>query len=195
MFLDVICATCNEEFKKEKQRLNEGLKKGYINHYCSSKCRISDLNRKSVAGRADREKHFWSRVDKTPGQGPTGDCWIWTGTINSVHKYGYMNSAKIQYRAHRLSYELHFGKIPEDLVVMHECDNKVCVNPDHLKLGTIKENSEDAAKKGLYRSGSSNPSAVLNEEKVKEIKKLRGSLSSKQVAIMFGVSTTVILNI
>ena len=77
---------------------------------------------------------FWSRVDRT-----TGDCWIWTGSKTSA---GYGNLA-IQQRwhyAHRLSYELVIGPIPEGLVIDHLCRVRHCVNPDHLEPVTNRVN-------------------------------------------------------
>ena len=74
-------------------------------------------------------------------------CWEWCGTLM---KNGY---GKLRYETkflgvHRVSYELHKGKITDNLWVLHTCDNKKCVNPDHLWLGTVKDNSSDAKKKG-----------------------------------------------
>lgn len=81
---------------------------------------------------------------------PESGCWIWTGHIRT-NGYGAMSiKSKLQY-AHRISWELHNGPIPEGLFVLHKCDNPPCVNPDHLFIGTQKDNLQDAFKKGrLY---------------------------------------------
>ncbi|MBG8552331.1 HNH endonuclease signature motif containing protein [Hymenobacter guriensis] len=94
------------------------------------------------------EARFWSKVDKTPGFGPAGDCWIWTASlINSGYgRLGIGRHKKVL--AHRLSYEMKNGPIPEGLLVLHSCDNRQCVNPSHLSLGTVSENTKDMLVKG-----------------------------------------------
>ncbi len=90
----------------------------------------------------DTKEKFFSRVQKTD------DCWIWLGSKNS-EGYGkfLFNEGQL---AHRYSYLLHYGHLPscdadgKKLVVMHACDNPECTNPDHLVLGTHKENTRDA---------------------------------------------------
>lgn len=81
-----------------------------------------------------------------------GLCWVWTGG-KTIAGYGscYMNG---EYeKAHRVSYRLNKGPIPEDMIVMHTCDNPSCVNPVHLKIGTQKDNMQDMIKKGRRRLG------------------------------------------
>ena len=94
------------------------------------------------------EIRFWKKVKKTK------KCWLWIG---STYKYGYGNFF-IKWRkpplshildgAHRVSWKIHFGKIPRNLCVLHKCDNPPCVRPSHLWLGTKKDNAIDRAKKG-----------------------------------------------
>jgi hypothetical protein len=92
-------------------------------------------------------ERFWAKVDVA---GPE-DCWVWTAALGSTgygHLGGNRRRAQPDYKAHRLSWELHHGPIPEGLSVLHRCDNPPCVNPAHLFLGTQRDNVIDAVQKG-----------------------------------------------
>jgi len=105
------------------------------------------------------EDRFWSKVQKTE------NCWLWMGARTKLG-YGQRGGRKTGRRyTHRLSWEMRFGPIPEGLCVLHHCDNPPCVNPDHLFLGTKKDNTQDMIAKGRGRgprfSGETHPGARL----------------------------------
>lgn len=78
------------------------------------------------------------------------DCWEWQNATNNIG-YGMFRWSSGKMRtAHRASYELHIGPIPEGLVVCHTCDNPKCVNPEHLWTGTMKDNAQDMIAKGRH---------------------------------------------
>jgi hypothetical protein len=92
-------------------------------------------------------ERFWSKVDKSPGHGPNGECWIWTASTFD-NGYGQLKVRGKNRKAHRLAYEIQAGPIPEGLSVCHHCDNRPCIRLDHLFLGTPKENEQDKIAKG-----------------------------------------------
>lgn len=133
----------------------------------------------------------------------TDTCWLWMGA-RSKSGYGKIarteNGKRKHYRAHKLSYLLFKGPIPDGLWVCHNCvpnrDNPACVNPDHLWLGTPSEDIKDAVKKGTLkppqwdRNGSRNPAAKLTEDLVREIrtKYATGNYTQKRLGKEYGVS-------
>lgn len=132
---------------------------------------------------------FWKRVDKS------GDCWTWTGACTSAG-YGILTRHRKNIYAHRVSYELINGPIPEGLCVLHHCDHPSCVHPEHLFLGTISDNNRDMAAKHRSnsgaKSGEQNPLAKLSEDDVRLMRQLyqpgvRG-YGLQAIAKRFGVS-------
>lgn len=147
-------------------------------------------------------ERFWSRVDKTPGQGPNGECWCFTGT-KFKNGYGQFSVGKYPYLAHRICYFIHYGEDPGPFLVCHKCDNPPCCNPSHYFKGTILTNSQDRDQKGRGYGGdrhwtnhqpekirgSQNNFSKLTEEKVREIR-MRCSKGETQASVgrHFGVS-------
>lgn len=136
---------------------------------------------------ADR---FWKYVEKTD------ECWKWVGA-KTFYGYGAIQSGGKGgrvLRANRVSWELHFGPIGNELQVLHKCDNPGCVNPDHLFLGTPADNAADRTAKGRTRvgriPGEKHHQAKLKNEQVIDIraKYAAGQISLSRLATEYGVS-------
>lgn len=129
-------------------------------------------------------------------------CWIWEHSKYGSG-YGVFYDWKKLTVAHRFSYTYFNGEIPEGNVVMHKCDNELCVNPEHLSVGTQSENINDMISKGrnrkieTYVGGEGSHNAKLTNEQVKQIRKIYipGKSSSYKIADEFNVTSSTILNI
>lgn len=163
------------------------------------------------------EERFWAKVQKT------ATCWLWTGA-KKEWGYGVINSQRNGplLRAHRYAYELHYGPIPDGLWCLHRCDVPRCVRPDHLFLGTSKDNTQDMMQKGRHlaqshpeeffsrcstgqrtrwrdhpesiRRGDHHPTAKVTAEQVRVIRQRHqsGDISIAALAREFGVSESAI---
>lgn len=147
-----ICLDCNNlrrrllAKKNKKITICEYCKKEYIkksfSKKCSVKCRL-------ISNIKINDK-----------------CWEWQGNLGK-NGYGKIRNNLEHWSTHRLSYFIFKGEIPDDILVCHTCDNKKCINPDHLYLGTHKDNAQDALKKGLLKSTSGSKWSESTREKMK----------------------------
>jgi HNH endonuclease len=144
---------------------------------------------------------FWSKVNKNgsiPAHRPgLGACWEWQA--GKTKGYGtFSHNGKIVY-AHRVSWELTNGFIPNDLWVLHKCDNPACVNPEHLFLGTRQDNTDDMMHKGRNRQlhGDKHPAHKLTDAQVQFIRKSydKYRITQTELAKMMNVSQGQIHNI
>ncbi len=160
------CAKCGKPFQVTKKR----------KRFCSLHC-----YRQSPLPILDR---FWSYVAKTE------TCWLWTGAKRGKAGYGVFTpkTPRLVF-AHRFSYELHFGSIPEGVFVCHTCDTRICVRPDHLFLGTHQDNMSDMVEKGRSAKGEKVVPHKLTSEQVQAIR-LRHAAGEpiKALAVEYGVS-------
>lgn len=122
-------------------------------------------------------------------------CWNWTGVITPFG-YGHMSVGNKQQRVHRLAYKAWVGDIPDGLVVRHKCDNRKCFNPNHLELGTHKDNIQDAIDRGRWRTpkGIQHGMVKLTEQEVLDIR-ADTCHTRKQLAQVYGVTAASIGNI
>lgn len=129
---------------------------------------------------------FFNKVQKTES------CWNWIGLTNNKG-YGIIN----RHHSHRMtvasrvSWEIHRGPIPEGIFVCHHCDNPLCVNPDHLFLGSQTDNMRDCVKKGRLNvadhRGKQNPFSKLTDSDIRCIRSLANSLTQQAIADRFGI--------
>ncbi len=143
------------------------------------------------------EQRFWENVVVY-----RDGCWGWASYTNGlgygvIHVRRRLENFRKNIYAHRLSWEIHFGPVPDDLFVLHRCDNPACCRPDHLFLGTNTDNMKDCVAKGRDNRaakalpGEKNPQAKLTEADVLAIR-CKPRVSRFTLAKMFGVTESCI---
>jgi hypothetical protein len=140
-----------------------------------------------------------SGFEKFAIKNPEG-CWGWKGSTSSKWNYGQYRYNMNRIRAHRASWIIHNGPIPEGIHVLHRCDNYICANPEHLFLGTNLDNIKDMLKKNRHptigKSGEENIASKLTWDKVKKIREISADsslkLSQRKIGEMFNISQAVI---
>jgi hypothetical protein len=145
---------------------------------------------------------FWNRVEKTDA------CWVWHG--GTADGYGQLQIDKRYVKAHRYAWAEAFGQVPDGLCVLHRCDNRRCVRPDHLFLGTRSDNNGDRdlkgrAARGIRHGAHTHPDAFrgerhsrakLTEVEVRAVRRLRlKGMTQVNLAQQFGVSRWLIRSI
>lgn len=140
---------------------------------CSPACAF-ELRRRPIADR------LWEKVNKTDC------CWEWTGATGRTSGYGVIEYNGKQTQPHRVVWELAYGPIPDGMYVCHHCDNRLCVRPDHLFLGTPKENTADMIGKGRIARDERMPHTKLTPDDVRAVRAAPGT--AREVAAQFGIS-------
>ena len=167
---------------------------------CGTYVPMKSLNRTVSA-----EKRFWHRVKRSR------KCWLWTGCKTAANGYGRIRIDGSKVSAHRYSWELHNGPIPAGMLVLHRCDVRACVRPDHLFLGTHSDNAKDCVAKGrsfttrpeaqmarrkagLAKRGENGPNAKLTWDAVRKMREQYASgLSAEKIGKLHNVSKTTAL--
>jgi len=138
-----------------------------------------DLKQQQFHGLSDQERFERRVAIRDSG------CWEWTGGTYAAG-YGCFWAQGTRHLAHRYAYERQNGVAPKSMQVCHHCDNRLCVNPDHLFLGTNDDNMRDMIAKGRNQHGDGHAHAKLNSERVWFIR--NSKMTSKELAGMFGVT-------
>ncbi len=143
----------------------------------------------------DAERFEFYR-DRTPGQGPHGDCYGWRGSVTAR---GYAQfkrkGATAPIPGHVFAYEMTFGPVPTGLVVRHDCDNPPCTRPEHIRTGTNQDNSDDMVRRDRSVRGENVFGAKLTAAAVRTIREKRRNGSTLQsLASEYGVTRPTISN-
>jgi hypothetical protein len=132
------------------------------------------------------EERFWDKV----GKHTENECWEWTAYRRDGGYGEFFFDGRMRL-AHRVSFILAYGDIPDSLCVCHHCDNSCCVNPAHLFLGTRADNNQDKRDKHreVHVSGEDHPQAILTRGQVTRIRQLhQQGLTQTSIASLFGVT-------
>jgi hypothetical protein len=182
-----VCLHCGRAFQALRTKVE---RRGY-GLFCSPRCRGLGARTKG----ATLAQRLYANVYLPNGE---NGCWIWRA--GTSHGYGRLTVNHHNVRAHRLSYEVHVGPIPDGMLVLHlrECSTKACINPRHLYVGTNRDNYDDAVATGAVvpgarrppvRYGTANNKSKLTPGAVQALRRLVAEgLSAHEVGRRYGVS-------
>lgn len=212
LFSPLTCSACGKSCEEHEFLVRRDTKSETRRKICKS-CRGEIHRRRKEAHTESNEadicspsdQGFWARVDRN---GPVAYehldvCWLWSGSkINSG--YGIWRFSNNTYRlvlAHRFMWMSTYGEIPEGQLVLHKCDNKLCVNPSHLFLGSYSDNVQDCLQKGRFvvgarRRGEECNRAKITEGHVREIRELRQQgLLQREIAARLGTTREIVSSV
>jgi hypothetical protein len=171
-----ICQFCQIPFKVKRSKIAIGHGK-----YCSIKCRAKGV---------DQREPLAVKLMRYVQVGNENECWPFVGTTDAKG-YGMVQYDGSMRGAHRASYIVHKGQIPEGMLIMHSCDNPPCCNPKHLSLGTKKSNYDDMINKGRSKklSGENHPHSKWTVAQILEMRSLKDKgYSTRQICEIYKMS-------
>lgn len=191
------CSKCGEikpatrEYFHAQSRMRHGL---------HSHCKPCSLARQEVrrrrlgvrqAVKRSLAQRFWERVD----QRSAAECWAWTGARYNTG-YGQLWSGTRSVGAHRVSWELHYGKVPAGHGVFHRCDNRPCVNPSHLFVGPQLANMRDKVSKDRQARGETDGNSRYTANMVREVRaRYASGMTQREAGEPFGMKQAVVSDI
>lgn len=139
----------------------------------------------SALRRGSFEERFWLRVKKSKS------CWEWQGRVGKLGYARIRRTDRSRVFVHRLSYEMHHGPVPEGLLVLHTCDNRRCVNPKHLYVGTHQDNTDDMFRRGRANKaqGERHGNAKLSDAEARRLVDMfrAGEATVAQLAVRYNL--------
>ena len=134
-------------------------------------------------------RRFWSKVNKHGSKVPYMDSCCWEWTDHCQNGYGGFNYNGKAHRAHRIAWLITNGRIDNGMCILHKCDNRKCVNPSHLFIGTGQDNVDDMVAKSRQAIGVDHGISKLSEDKIREIRMWCSiGYTHRQIASAYGVS-------
>jgi len=162
-------------------------------HQWIGKIKSEEFKKKVSVSLSNRPEDIWKKINIKPTSVIwylwNNECWKWTTKSINNKGYGMFSITKKMYLAHRIVYKLVFGAIPDNLYILHHCDNPLCCNPSHLFPGTQKNNMEDMIVRGRQCCGEKISSSKLKEKDILEIRILysTGDYYQRELGEIYGV--------
>jgi hypothetical protein len=180
---DYVLQTCGNKLCIRPEHLYLGR---YTSRRNEKEPKLSEINLIGLIRISEDLTSFVERTDY---------CWNWTGTINKFG-YGIITHKYYLYFVHRLAYVKHFGSVPENMFVLHKCDNRKCINPEHLFIGTNRDNVDDMLNKERQPRGETKHNSILLERDILLIRKMKQEGETlKDISKYFNVSEGAIYDV
>jgi len=193
----VFCSECGSKTMRFPRDFKRHRPEGFFctprcQHDFRSKNRMGQLGYNYIDGRSTKikkEKPTIAEIIKSKSVSGNGGCINWIG-YKIKSGYGRITISRTQHLAHRLSWQINIGPIPNGIDVLHKCDNPSCVNHKHLFLGTHKENMKDMKEKNRSCAGEKHPKRKLSNKQVLQIRDMykTGNLTHLDISKKFGIA-------